>query len=225
MEATRLDDENGVPDIDEYPDELYDMYRHASHSNTALSSPPARHQSNKPSRARSRSRTGDQATRQHFFSDDEEAAEAGDTFRTPSAHSSLEDFEILNDAGGNLSRPRGESRIRGVSRPRRAADCRTVRVKIHCGDDTRFLMVGTTVSFLEFADRIRDKLALRGKFKVRIKDEDDGDLITMGDGDDWEMAIAGVRKEARRDCADMGKMEVSFSSCACALRKPLLNAG
>ena len=124
--------------------------------------------------------------------------------------SSLDDFEILNNAGGTLSRPlRDESRSRGTSRSRRQVDVRTVRVKLHAGEETRYLMVSTTILFEEFLERVREKLELERRFKVRIRDE--GDLITMGDRDDWELAVATARREARRQSAEMGKMEV----CVC----------
>lgn len=64
------------------------------------------------------------------------------------------------------------------------------------------------VHFGIFVERVREKFALKGGFKCKIRDE--GDLITMGDGDDWEMAVGAVRKEAlgEGEGAEMGKMEV-----------------
>lgn len=179
-------------DIDEYPDELYDLY-----SNTARSNPYSGGQKRGTSRTRRRSRS---RQRGDFIDEDEEVT-------SPSVHSSLEDFEILNNAGGTLSRPvREESRVRGSSRVRRQNDVRTIRVKVHGGDDTRYLMVSTTIMYEEFLTRVREKLALQTGFKVKIKDE--GDLITMGDRDDWELAVQTARRDARNDTADMGKMEV-----------------
>lgn len=80
-------------------------------------------------------------------------------------------------------------------------------------------MLPPTISFSDFALRIRDKFSLTGDFKIKIRDE--GDLITMGDGEDWDMAVAGARRgmddEARKNeelgqAGDgetgMGKMEV-----------------
>ena len=81
-----------------------------------------------------------------------------------------------------------------------------MRVKVHCGDDTRYIMLSPDVRFSEFIERVREKLGLTKGFKVKVRDE--GDLITMGDGDDWEMAIQAVRKEARGEDVDMGKMEI-----------------
>jgi hypothetical protein len=53
---------------------------------------------------------------------------------------------------------------------------------------------------------------LRKRFKLKIRDDDmpDGDMITMGDQDDLEMAIMSVKTNARRDRVEMGKMDVSI---------------
>ena len=73
-------------------------------------------------------------------------------------------------------------------------------------------MIDTYVRFEDFLDRVREKLGLAGRFKVKMRDE--GDLITVGDRDDWEMATHTVRVEARKEGTDMGKMEVSFDICS-----------
>ncbi|KAK4693526.1 hypothetical protein P7C71_g3893, partial [Lecanoromycetidae sp. Uapishka_2] len=62
------------------------------------------------------------------------------------------------------------------------------------------------VPFDEFVERVREKFGLKGGFKCKIRD--DGDLITMGDKDDWDMAVGAVRKEAKGEGVEMGKMEV-----------------
>ena len=91
---------------------------------------------------------------------------------------------------------------------RRQPELKNVRVKVHNGDDTRYVMVGSAVVFENFVDRVREKFGVRTRFKLKIKDE--GDFITLGDADDWDMSLANVRKEAAREGADLGKMEVSF---------------
>lgn len=83
---------------------------------------------------------------------------------------------------------------------------KNMRIKVHCGDDTRYIMLIPEVRFEEFVERVREKFGLKAAFKCRVRDE--GDLITMGDKDDWEMAVGAVRKEARGEEAEMGKMEV-----------------
>lgn len=67
-------------------------------------------------------------------------------------------------------------------------------------------MVAPDVEFKDFVDRVREKFGLRVRFKLKVRDE--GDLITMADGDDWEMAVQNVKKEAAMEEGDMGKMEV-----------------
>ena len=191
---------------DEYPDEVYDLYQDTASRNPYTAGAAAANSAAAPSsRPRHRSRSRQPVT--DYLNgrdvDDEENL-------SPSVSSSLDDFEILNNAGGTLSRPlRDESRSRGTSRSRRQVDVRTVRVKLHAGEETRYLMVSTTILFEEFLERVREKLELERRFKVRIRDE--GDLITMGDRDDWELAVATARREARRQSAEMGKMEV----CVC----------
>lgn len=84
-----------------------------------------------------------------------------------------------------------------------------MRVKVHSGDDTRYIMVAPSVPFSDFVDRVREKFGIRTRFKLKVRDE--GDLITMADGDDWDMAVQAVRKEAGKDEGEMGKMEVCLS--------------
>lgn len=47
--------------------------------------------------------------------------------------------------------------------------------------------------FVSFVERIKEKFGLQGGFKVKMKDEED--LITMGDWEDWDMALGAVRRE------------------------------
>ena len=95
-----------------------------------------------------------------------------------------------------------------------------MRIKVHFHDDTRYIMLTPDVAFESFVERVKEKFAIRAPVKMRTKDE--GDLITMGDKDDWEMAIGAVKRdllsEMRRTADDggsgsgsdsgMGKMEV-----------------
>jgi hypothetical protein len=73
-------------------------------------------------------------------------------------------------------------------------------------------MIGSAVEFPDLVDKIRDKFGLRKRFKIRVRDDDmpNGDMITMGDQDDLDMAIMSVKSTARRERLDMGKMEESF---------------
>ena len=67
-------------------------------------------------------------------------------------------------------------------------------------------MIGMAVAFEDFVGRVKEKFGVKGRFKLKIRDE--GDLITMGDRDDWDMALQTVSREARREGTEMGKMQV-----------------
>ncbi|KAI4107396.1 MAG: hypothetical protein L6R37_001627 [Teloschistes peruensis] len=255
METTPRRIENGADaDIDEYPDELYDMYTsrrptrfsteripEESHPDPTNNDPSHSHRpssrTRQPSRPRNRSTSRSRhnpnpsANPRYHITSDHDSDPA-----TPSS-SSLSDFEILNNAGGALSRPlhpsrththahshtreRDRSSSRGPrhsrSRTRKPArpELRTIRVKVHASnnDDTRYIMMSAESRFEEFVERVREKFGLRNRFMLKVRDE--GDLITMADGDDWGMAVEGVRKECEAAVGadgggEMGKMEVSL---------------
>lgn len=69
-------------------------------------------------------------------------------------------------------------------------------------------MMNADSPFESFVDRVREKFGLRARFKLKVRDE--GDLITMGDADDWAMAVEAVRRELEgsEGGGEMGKMEV-----------------
>lgn len=102
-----------------------------------------------------------------------------------------------------------------TEQPRRASTRRSgpamkkIRVKVHA-DDTRYVLVGTAVEFPDFVDQVRAKFGLRQAFKIKIKD--DGDMITMADQEDLDMAIEAAKSGAKREKSDMGKMEVSLAA-------------
>jgi hypothetical protein len=145
-------------------------------------------------RASGRSR-GAGAPRGDFISEEEDYASNDEP-----------DFEMMSRGAGR----------RGSRRKRRSApDVHKIRVKVHA-EDTRYVMVGTAVEFADFIAQIRQKFGMRQNFKVKIKDE--GDMITMADQDDLEMAISQAKTDARKERADMGKMEVRArrpSICNC----------
>lgn len=69
-------------------------------------------------------------------------------------------------------------------------------------------MMNADSALESFVYRVRDKFGIRTRFKLKVRDE--GDLITMGDIDDWAMAVEGVRREleGNEGGGEMGKMEV-----------------
>lgn len=105
--------------------------------------------------------------------------------------------------------PRSKSRRRSPTTrtASRRPDIRTIRVKVHA-EDTRYVFIEPNKAFRDFVAQIREKFGLRQNFKIKIKDEED--MITMSDQDDLDMAIQNSRTAARREKAEMGKMEVSF---------------
>ena len=172
-------------DVDESADlnsELYDMYRNSR---------GARSLKNRP--------------QPNLIEEEEEASDDG---------FDANDFEMVP---GKTSAPRptpaapAPTSRRGSSR---RPEIRKVRVKVHAADDVRHMMIGVDIEFPEFQERIRDKFQLQRRFKLKVREDDmpDGDMITMGDHDDLEMALMSVKQNAKRDRSDMGKMEVSCSS-------------
>lgn len=169
---------------DAYPSDVYDMYGAG------------------PQRMRD-SRSGRQPTRmrqQQRYVEDEE--DGGSDYDDGSLDGAEYDMSTNNRRGpGSMS---GSSRNAS-----RRPEIRKFRVKVHA-DDVRYIMIGGAIEFPDFVDRIREKFGLRRRFKIKIKDEDmpDGDMITMGDQDDLEMAIMSAKDLAKRQRQDIGKMEV-----------------
>ncbi|USW55455.1 Putative PB1 domain, tetratricopeptide-like helical domain superfamily [Septoria linicola] len=95
---------------------------------------------------------------------------------------------------------------RHKSQSHRIPDMKKIRIKVHA-EDMRYVMTTPTVTFSELSEQIKKKFGFRGTFKLKMKDEE-GDLVTMADSDDLEMAIGICRAAAAKDKADMGKMEI-----------------
>lgn len=92
----------------------------------------------------------------------------------------------------------------------RITSVKSIRVKVHFADDTRYMIVASVVSYVEFIEQVMKKFnVMKGGIKVRTKDEE-GDLITIGDQDDFDMTTAVSRDVARREASDLAKMEVSL---------------
>lgn len=89
---------------------------------------------------------------------------------------------------------------------RNKPEIRKLRVKVH-GEDTRFIMTSPDVLLTELTELVRAKFGLQTAFRLKIKDEE-GDMITVSDQDDLDMAVAASKVAAAKDNADMGKMEI-----------------
>lgn len=117
------------------------------------------------------------------------------------------DFEMVQPQRRPTMSVSGSSRG-GSRRP----DIRKVRIKVHA-DDVRYIMVGTAVEFPDLVDRVRDKFAIRKRFKIKVRDEDSSnpnDMITMGDQDDLDMVMMTAKSMARKQKQEVAKLEVSL---------------
>ncbi|KAI9375338.1 hypothetical protein BJX61DRAFT_531658 [Aspergillus egyptiacus] len=119
------------------------------------------------------------------------------------------DDEVAPDAGfeimgaGQRTRSCSRGPARGYSR---RPEVRRFRVKVHSAEDTRYIIVGPTIEFPEFESRIREKFGFQMQLKIKMQDE--GDMITMVDQEDLDLLLMAAREIARREGSEMGKMEV-----------------
>ena len=166
-------------------DEVYDMYSSPRSSRAPRRNPPRMQQ-------------------QQYL---DEADEYGsDVYEDDSVEEG--EFEMV---GGNQvppplrTRPASNS-TRSGGQPRRT-EVRKIRVKVHAESDTRYIMIGPAVEYGDFEGRIREKFGIRTR--LRIKMQDDGDMITMGDQDDLDMLISTAKAAAKKQREEMAKIEVS----------------
>jgi hypothetical protein len=114
------------------------------------------------------------------------------------------EFEMMSRSKSRKRSPARSTRSGGSNRVAAGAK---IRVKVHAGD-TRYVFINQETTMREFWQQIKEKFGVRNNFKVEIKD--DGDMITMADQDDLDMAIDTAKSMARRENSDMPKLEVSF---------------
>ncbi|KAK1824667.1 hypothetical protein LTR12_000992 [Friedmanniomyces endolithicus] len=104
-------------------------------------------------------------------------------------------------------RPTAAARHRSHSRRPPPPDIRKIRIKVHA-EDMRYVMTTPSVTFTELTELIRLKFGLNlSGFRLKIKDEE-GDLVTLSDQEDLEMAVGICRVSAAKERAEMGKTEV-----------------
>ncbi|KAF2712467.1 hypothetical protein K504DRAFT_204817 [Pleomassaria siparia CBS 279.74] len=168
-------------ELDDYNDDVYDMYGQGQN------------RSNRPSYARSRN---GKSSRPAYIDEEDE-----DDY----SQSDLDDaeFEMVSRSKTRRRSPARSNTSRRSEREREAVT--KIRVKVHAGD-TRYVFIDQTKTMREFVQQIREKFGIRNNFKVEIRDDDD--MITMADQDDLDMAISAARSMARKENADMAKMEV-----------------
>jgi hypothetical protein len=164
-----------------YPSDLYDMYQQNSQQSSQRGS---------RNQGRSRQQPARYVEEDDYSDYDDGSVDEGE-------------FEMVSGRRPpqNASMPRGQSR--------RAPQIRKMRIKVHATDEVRYIMVGMAVEFPDFVDRIREKFSLRRKFKIKYKDDEtDGEMITMGDQDDLDMAMASSQANAKRMRQDTAKLEI-----------------
>ena len=126
------------------------------------------------------------------------------------------DFEMMGSRRPSTS---SSSPVKGPRRGvARRPEVHKYRVKVHSQEDTRYIIIGPTVGFREFEMRIREKFGFVSLLKIKMQDE--GDMITMVDQEDLDLLIGASREMARCEGSEMGKMEVCSFSCSsfCVLR-------
>ncbi|KAJ5787116.1 hypothetical protein N7457_002106 [Penicillium paradoxum] len=118
-------------------------------------------------------------------------------------------FEIVGASAGpsksQQRRTRSPARYSRNVNPRRP-EIQKFRTKVHAPDDTRYIMIGPTIEFAEFENRIREKFGFNHSLKLKV--QDDGDMITMVDQEDLDLLISSAKEVARREGSEMGKIEI-----------------
>ncbi|MDI1485980.1 MAG: hypothetical protein OHK93_004169 [Ramalina farinacea] len=188
-------------DIDEHPDEeLYSPpSTHSQHRHTGGSSSSYHGTSDRshppPTRRRHHHRSRSRGARRTHYSIEEEDENVAAASSPSSSSPEDADPDIFNKDTTNLS----------ISASRKVPDLRNLRIKLHYRDDTRFIMLPPTTAFETFVEKVREKLKVERNTEVKVKVRDEeGDLITMGDADDWEIALESVRKGFEGECAGGG---------------------
>lgn len=168
---------------DAYPDDVYDMYGGGGNSNSS---------SNNGRRSQ-----GSRRTQQRYITEEDEEGSDYDSFNEG-------DFEMVSNR-----RP-APSTIGSVRSGSRRPDLRTIKIKVH-HEDVRLIQVGVAIEFGDLVEKIRDKLELRGRFKIKVRDDDapQSEMITMSDQDDWDVIMSSVKAVARKNRETMAKMDVS----------------
>ncbi|KAJ5502322.1 hypothetical protein N7463_005196 [Penicillium fimorum] len=102
-------------------------------------------------------------------------------------------------------RTRSPARYSRHANPRRP-EIQKFRTKVHAPDDTRYIMIGPKIEFGEFENRIREKFGFKCPLKMKV--QDDGDMITMVDQEDLDLLVSSAKEVAQREGSEMGKIEI-----------------
>lgn len=166
-----------------------------------------------PSASSNRRATGRRPRQHHQYIDEEDESTEQATINSGEFGGvDSGNFEMM---GGQIT-PTGPPPATRASPGRsgsRRPDMKKIRVKVHFNDDTRYIMIGSTIEYGDFESKVREKFSIKSQLKIRM--QDDGDMITMGDQDDLEMLLHSVKTVARKERNEMGKMEVSILVASC----------
>ncbi|GAB7363163.1 hypothetical protein MBLNU230_g3447t1, partial [Neophaeotheca triangularis] len=115
---------------------------------------------------------------------------------------------INNSKNNPHLHPRPRSRARHPHPSPPPPQLRTLRIKVHAPDDNRYVMTHPDVRYEALAQQIRAKFGFRGGgLKLKIRDEE-GDMVTLSDQEDLDMAVGVCAVGAAGEGGRMGKMEV-----------------
>ncbi|KAI2698261.1 hypothetical protein CBS147317_7413 [Penicillium roqueforti] len=136
---------------------------------------------------------------------DEEEEYGSDTCDATTLHDG--GFELVGATPGpsQQRRTRSPARYSRHANPRRP-EIQKFRTKVHAPDDTRYIMIGPEIEFGEFEKRVREKFGFRCPLKMKV--QDDGDMITMVDQEDLDLLVSSAKEVARREGSEMGKIEI-----------------
>ncbi|KAJ5790633.1 uncharacterized protein N7518_007644 [Penicillium psychrosexuale] len=136
---------------------------------------------------------------------DEEEEYGSDTCDATTLHDGS--FELVGATPGpsQQRRTRSPARYSRHANPRRP-EIQKFRTKVHAPDDTRYIMIGPEIEFGEFEKRVREKFGFRCPLKMKV--QDDGDMITMVDQEDLDLLVSSAKEVARREGSEMGKIEI-----------------
>ncbi|KAM0720029.1 hypothetical protein Q7P37_004164 [Cladosporium fusiforme] len=177
---------------------------HSTTSAISISSPQSSY--SRPNSQHKRSRSGAYSlhqAHQSIIEDPEGESEGFDTSSTLSASPPLA-YEIVSPSKYSTRSRHHRSQSRCVAAP---PPMRKIRIKVHAPEDTRYIMASAEPVYVALLEQIKVKFGLKGDVRLRIKDED-GDMVTVGDQDDLELAVQGCREAAMAEKAEMGKMEI-----------------
>ncbi|KAI0392306.1 hypothetical protein F5Y17DRAFT_467614 [Xylariaceae sp. FL0594] len=171
-----------------YPDDVYDMYTGAEGGGAGGGSTAGRRSG------------GSRRNQPRYIEEEDEASEYG-SFNE-------EEFEMVSNS--NTNRRPGTSTTSSIRSGSRRPGIRNIKVKVHASEDVRSFLVGASIQFPDLVDKIRDKFGLRTRFKIKVRDDDapQSDMITVGDQDDLDLILMGVKTAARKKREDMGKLEM-----------------